>query len=242
MDGVRTAEGGEGVTGAMIRARIWVDGEKAQEIPLNGSVVSTVDVSPPKCTVDSTGLRRATSSEFFPGAKVGRFASRETRSRMEVCESPLRVSNSSITMCLKAGLIISICLLGVFLAACGNTGRTEKPGPTVSGLAVTSAPTGTPVPSSGGDSTSDSSMRSKPTPATEDPGKAAADTPTPASPNPAPTTTLAPQPTPTPSRKVGPEVGQAAPDFTVTTVDGEVLALSNFLGNRPFILYFFATW
>ena len=46
MDGVRTAEGGEGVTGVMIRARIWVDGEKAQEIPLNGSVVSTVDVSP----------------------------------------------------------------------------------------------------------------------------------------------------------------------------------------------------
>ena len=26
MDGVRTAEGGEGVTGAMIRARIWVAG------------------------------------------------------------------------------------------------------------------------------------------------------------------------------------------------------------------------
>ena len=26
MDGVRTAEGGEGVSGAMIRARIWVDG------------------------------------------------------------------------------------------------------------------------------------------------------------------------------------------------------------------------
>ena len=38
------------------------------------------------------------------------------------------------------------------------------------------------------------------------------------------------------------EVGAQAPDFTVTTVDGEVLALSNFLGNRPFILYFFATW
>ena len=29
MDGVRTAEGGEGVTGAMIRARIWVDGRLA---------------------------------------------------------------------------------------------------------------------------------------------------------------------------------------------------------------------
>ena len=27
--GVRTAEGGEGVTGAMIRARIWVDGRLA---------------------------------------------------------------------------------------------------------------------------------------------------------------------------------------------------------------------
>ena len=29
MDGVRAAEGGEGVTGAMIRARIWVDGRLA---------------------------------------------------------------------------------------------------------------------------------------------------------------------------------------------------------------------
>ena len=29
MDGVRIAEGGEGVTGAMIRARIWVDGRLA---------------------------------------------------------------------------------------------------------------------------------------------------------------------------------------------------------------------
>ena len=29
MDGVRTAEGDEGVTGAMIRARIWVDGRLA---------------------------------------------------------------------------------------------------------------------------------------------------------------------------------------------------------------------
>ena len=29
MDGVRTSEGGEGVTGAMIRARIWVDGRLA---------------------------------------------------------------------------------------------------------------------------------------------------------------------------------------------------------------------
>ena len=33
MDGVRTAEGGEGVTGAMIRARIWVDGRLAGGLP-----------------------------------------------------------------------------------------------------------------------------------------------------------------------------------------------------------------
>ena len=176
-------------------------------------------------------------------------------------------------MCLKAGLIISICLLGVVLAACGDTGSTEKPEPTVSGPAITSPPTDTPVPSFGGGSTPDSSMQSKPTqvtedpgkaaadtstpaspapvptaaPVTEDPGKAAADTPTPASPapsspTPVPTATPAAEPTSTPSLKVGPEVGQAAPDFTVTTVDGEVLALSNFLGDKPFILYFFATW
>ena len=85
-------------------------------------------------------------------------------------------------------------------------------------------------------------MQSKPTQVTEDPGKAEADTPTPASPNPVPTATASPESTLTPSLKVGPEVGQAAPDFTVTTVDGEVLALSNFRGNKPFILYFFATW
>ena len=150
-------------------------------------------------------------------------------------------------MCLKAGLIISICLLGVVLAACGDTGSTEKPEPTVSGPAITSPPTDTPVPSFGGGSTPDSSMQSKPTQVTEDPGKAAADTPTPASPapsspTPVPTATPAAEPTSTPSLKVGPEVGEAAPDFTVTTVDGEVLALSNFLGDKPFILYFFATW
>ena len=29
MDGVRTAKGGEGVTGAMIRARLWVEGKLA---------------------------------------------------------------------------------------------------------------------------------------------------------------------------------------------------------------------
>ena len=90
-------------------------------------------------------------------------------------------------------------------------------------------------------------MQSKPTHGTEEPGETTANTPTPAtsvpsSPTPVPTGTPVPEPTSTLSLKVGPKVGQAAPDFTVTTVDGEVLALSNFLGNKPFILYFFATW
>ena len=202
-------------------------------------------------------------------------------------------------MHLKTGLIILTCLLGVVLAACGDAGSTEKPETAVSGPAISSPLTDTPAPSLGGDSTPDSSIQSKPTPVTEDPGKAAADTltpaspkpvptaapvtedpgkatadtPTPASPNPVPTATPAAEdpgraeadtptpvsptpasptpmhtatpvtePTPTPSLKVGPEVGRAAPDFTVTTVDGEVLTLSTFLGNKPFILYFFATW
>ena len=38
MDGVRTAEGGEGVTGAMIRARIWVDGRLAGGPVAEGAV------------------------------------------------------------------------------------------------------------------------------------------------------------------------------------------------------------
>ena len=150
-------------------------------------------------------------------------------------------------MYLKSGLLISACLLGVFLAACGDTGSTEETEPTASGPAITSPPADTPVPSVAGDSTPDSSMQSNPIQVTEEPGETTANTPTtaspaPSSPTPVPTATPVPEPTSTPSLKVGPEVGQAAPDFTVTTVDGEVLALSNFLGNKPFILYFFATW
>ena len=42
MDGVRTAEGGEGVTGAMIRARIWVGGRLAGGLQaLLGAVMAT---------------------------------------------------------------------------------------------------------------------------------------------------------------------------------------------------------
>ena len=217
--------------------------------------------------------------------------------------------SSSITKRLKAGLLVSVCLLGVLLATCSDSGRTEQPSPPASGLAATSPPADTPVPSSPGSAATDGSDQPEPTLAVEDavksavdmptptppapaptatprpegptdatvdtpttepatpapaatrvtegPGRAPAGTPTPAPaptspwapqptptplPTPVPTATPAPQPTPAPPLKVGPEVGQATPDFSVTTVDGEVLALSDFLGNRPFILYFFATW
>ena len=47
MDGVRTVEVGEGVTGAMIRARIWVDGRLAGGLRalLGAPMVATVAVA-----------------------------------------------------------------------------------------------------------------------------------------------------------------------------------------------------
>ena len=142
----------------------------------------------------------------------------------------------SNTMYVKVCLLISVCLLGVLLAACGDTRNTEDTEPTASVPAITSPATDTPVPSVSGDSTPDSSMQSDPTQVAEEPDETATSTSAPS----APTAVL--EPTSTPSLQVGPEVGQAAPDFTVTTVAGEMLTLSDFLGNRPLVLYFFATW
>ena len=144
--------------------------------------------------------------------------------------------DTSNTMYVKVCLLISVCLLGVLLAACGDTGNTEDTEPTASVPAITSPATDTPVPSVSGDSTPDSSMQSDPTQVAEEPGETATSTSAPS----APTAVL--EPTSTPSLQVGPEVGQAAPNFTVTTVAGEMLTLSDFLGNRPLVLYFFATW
>ena len=55
----------------------------------------------------------------------------------------------------------------------------------------------------------------------------------------APVTAAAP--VPQPSLEIGHKVGQRAPDFTLTTAEGEVLTLDSFRG-RPVVLYFFATW
>ncbi len=68
----------------------------------------------------------------------------------------------------------------------------------------------------------------------------AGDAPTPVAATATPTPSF--EPTESPSLAVGPEVGDLAPEFELTTVNGETLALSDLSGYRPFILYFFATW
>ena len=57
-----------------------------------------------------------------------------------------------------------------------------------------------------------------------------------------PTETTVVEPTEAPSLMVGFEVGEMAPDFELTTIDGEQLSLSDFRGDSPVLLYFFATW
>ena len=57
-----------------------------------------------------------------------------------------------------------------------------------------------------------------------------------------PTATKAVEPTEAPSLMVGYEVGEMAPDFELTTIDGEMVSLSDFRGDSPVLLYFYATW
>ena len=56
--------------------------------------------------------------------------------------------------------------------------------------------------------------------------------------------TAAPIPTSSPTQmpvEIGHEVGQRAPDFMLTTVEGEQVTLASFQG-RPVVLYFYTTW
>ena len=50
-----------------------------------------------------------------------------------------------------------------------------------------------------------------------------------------------PTATPEPEVAVGNKVGNRAPDFQVTTVDGVTVTPAELEG-KPYILYFFATW
>ena len=50
-------------------------------------------------------------------------------------------------------------------------------------------------------------------------------------------------PNTTSGRGVASQVGQSAPEFTVTTLDGLSLTSADLLAqDKPYILYFFATW
>jgi len=42
--------------------------------------------------------------------------------------------------------------------------------------------------------------------------------------------------------KVGTNVGNLAPDFTIETIDGKTVSLSQLSSEKPTVLYFFATW
>ena len=80
-----------------------------------------------------------------------------------------------------------------------------------------------------------------------------ADTPTPAPPTAVPPNAAPPTDTPTPvpptnapappPPQTGHRVGQSAPDFEVTTIDGITRSLTDFKqASQPVVLYFFASW
>ena len=157
-------------------------------------------------------------------------------------------------------LALSLALVTSLLAACGGTEATPtnviasstKPAPTATATTVGSPdqsigdPTPTPMasqPTIGPISTSPASQQA------DGPTHTPADVPTPTptdgvSP---PLATLNPPgltATPTStvvSVEVGYKVGQRAPDFLVTAVNGQEFSLASFQGS-PVILYFFATW
>jgi len=45
-----------------------------------------------------------------------------------------------------------------------------------------------------------------------------------------------------PAGKIGTNRGDIAPDFTIKTIDGKTLSLSELTSDKPTVLYFFATW
>ena len=119
---------------------------------------------------------------------------------------------------------------GVLFACVGGGAGTEAP-PTqqpTEEAAATSPPTQQP--------TEEAAATSPPT---QQPTEEAA-TPSPATQQ--PTEEVAPTTPPSqPQPEVGHQTGDRAPDFMVTTTDGEQLTLASFQ-DRPVLLYFFATW
>ena len=115
-------------------------------------------------------------------------------------------------------LALCVSMAAVLLAGCGS----ETP--------ATSAPTALPT----------SAPTAPPTSTLTAPGTSAETQP----PTAAPTTVSPPEPTSLPTQapvEVGHEAGQKAPDFALTTVDGEQVTLDSLQG-QPVVLYFYATW
>ena len=115
-------------------------------------------------------------------------------------------------------LALCVSMAVVLLAGCGS----ETP--------ATSAPT----------ALSTSAPTAPPTSTLTAPGASAETQP----PTAAPTTTSPPEPTSLPTQAsvdVGHQPGQKAPDFALTTVDGEQVTLVSLQG-QPVVLYFYATW
>ena len=119
---------------------------------------------------------------------------------------------------------------------------TSPPSPQPTGAAATSPPTQQPTE----EASTSSTPSPQPTeaaatsPPTQQPTEEAATTPPPATQQPTEevaSTTPPSQPQP----DVGHETGDRAPNFMLTTSDGEQLTLASFQG-RPVLLYFFATW
>ena len=115
-------------------------------------------------------------------------------------------------------LALCVSMAAVLLAGCGS----ETP--------ATSAPTALPT----------SAPTALPTSTLTAPGTSAETQP----PTAAPTTVSPPEPTSLPTQApvdVGHQPGQKAPDFALTTVDGEQVTLVSLQG-QPVVLYFYATW
>ena len=123
------------------------------------------------------------------------------------------------------GLASCVALAAVLLAACGSDEPESDAAMSQPTAAAVSQPTTAPV--------------TQPTaaPATQPTAAPTEVASTESAPAPA-TPTLAPVSS---SVEVGLDVGQRAPDFTLTNLEGESVTLASLQG-RPVMIYFFTTW
>jgi hypothetical protein len=153
--------------------------------------------------------------------------------------------------------LVAIIVLAFLVVGCASDGTpidTQGETPTASPTATSDTSQTRPPQTSGGsvETPTPSPTATPPSPTVATTGTPMAVTPSPtiddATPlSPTPTQVEADTPTPTPSSvpterpPMGNRIGNSAPNFEVTTIDGERLTLTDFQG-RPVILYFFATW